>query len=299
MTISIVIAGLSPAVQRTWTVPGFAEGRVNRIRDVEVHPSGKPVNTARAARALGAAVTVCCPVGGLPGALWRDMLDAGGGIAVRAVAVAAPTRICATLIDAPTGRVTELVEEAGALSPEELDRWIRETADAAAHADILVLAGNLPPGTPANAYARVVDACRRNGLVTVADTSGPAAAAVVTAGVDILKMNRDEWAATEPLPGARPQRLVITDGPGEIEVREAGRAARLRPPRVDAVNTTGCGDAFTAGMALAWRSSGDLAEAATYGAACGSAAALTRVPGGFDPADAKRLRDRVSPVAPA
>lgn len=284
MSCLFVCAGLSPALQRTWTLPALHAGKVNRIGRVEITASGKPVNTARAARALKATPTVCCPVGGETGAAWLRHLHLEGGIEVVPVAVSDPMRTCATVFEQTGAVITELVEEAACPVEHERRQWQAKVVELAGPAPILVLAGNLPPGVPATTYADIIEACRREDLITVVDASGPAAAEAIRAGVTLLKMNREEWERTAPLIREPPMRCVITDGPNKIVWTEHGQTRECRPPNLTARNTTGCGDAFTAGLALAFARTRNLDQAVRWGIACGSAAAVTDLPGELDPA---------------
>lgn len=299
MSCLFVCAGLSPALQRTWTLPVLHAGKVNRIGRVEIIASGKPVNTARAARALQAPPTVCCPVGGETGAAWLRHLHLEGGIEVVPVAVSDPMRICATVFEQTGSVITELVEEAACPDENKRREWQAEVVRLAGQASILVLAGNLPPGVPATSYAEIIEACRREDLVTVVDASGPVAAEAVRAGVTLLKMNREEWARTAPLMQEQPARCIVTDGPNEVVWTESGQTRKCRPPNLTARNTTGCGDAFTAGLALAYTRTRNLDQAVRWGIACGSAAAVTEIPGELDPAVAATWEQALGPLGSA
>lgn len=59
---------------------------------------------------------------------------------------------------------------------------------------------------------------------------------------------------------------------------ERGRLMRVRPPRVETVDTTGAGDAFNAGFLWAWLQGAPLAQCLLAGNICG--ALSTRAPGG-------------------
>jgi sugar/nucleoside kinase (ribokinase family) len=59
---------------------------------------------------------------------------------------------------------------------------------------------------------------------------------------------------------------------------ERGRLVRVRPPRVEAVDTTGAGDAFNAGFLWACLQGAPLARCLLAGNICG--ALSTRAPGG-------------------
>jgi sugar/nucleoside kinase (ribokinase family) len=76
-------------------------------------------------------------------------------------------------------------------------------------------------------------------------------------------------------------RLVVTKAAGDGAVAAAsGRVVRARPPRVDAVDTTGAGDAFDAGFLVSWLAGDPLERSLAIANACG--ALSTRALGGVD-----------------
>lgn len=69
-------------------------------------------------------------------------------------------------------------------------------------------------------------------------------------------------------------------GEGGLAMDNEGSVARVTPPAVKPVDTTGAGDSFNAGFLAAWREGATLGEALQLAVACGSLS--TRLPGGTD-----------------
>lgn len=97
----------------------------------------------------------------------------------------------------------------------------------------------------------------------------------LTAGVDLFFPNRDEaqeltglsdpLAAAEKLSELYSQVIVTLDGDGAV-IKDRGRPAFQVPVKVvNAIDTTGAGDAFCAGYLNAWLSGADTTEAAAAG----------------------------------
>lgn len=84
----------------------------------------------------------------------------------------------------------------------------------------------------------------------------------------------EDWARLLLAKG--PRSVVVTLGAEGALVCDSSGVARVASVKVDAVDTTGAGDAFTA--ALAWRlaTGADLADAAAYAARVGAAAVTRR-----------------------
>lgn len=249
--------------------------------DLVVHPGGKGANQAVAAARLGARTALLARVGDdAHGLLLRDsQREAGvdtGGVLVGG----APTGVALITVD-PSGD-NSIVVSPGAnarLTPED----IQGAGALIAAARVVSVQLEIPLDTVA-ATARSL----RPGTRLVLNPSPPAPLPdeVLTA-CDPLVVNEHEarfilgasaggtpeaWA--QGLTALGPRSVVITlgaEGALVADTRGDG-AVHVPSPRVDAVDTTGAGDAFTA--ALAWRLGlGEgLAEAAAFAVRVGAAA---------------------------
>jgi tagatose 6-phosphate kinase len=254
----ILVVGLSPARQRTLEFRGFVRGKVNRAVRVSEIASGKGANVARVARQLGARVKLLAPTGIEP-------------------------RICQTLIAGST--VTELVEEAPPLPKMEVREIVRRFDREQKRARLVVLSGSVPPGGGDDFYARLI---RRTCVPVLVDAHGRQLVNAMRARPFVVKVNRDEVGRTT---GA--EWLVISDGAKCVEARHGRERFSFTPPRVNAVNPIGSGDAMLAGMAVALARGETMREAIRLGIACGAANALTELPGFVNAADVKRLLRKV------
>ena len=84
-------------------------GEVNRARETAWCGSGKVLNAGMAVHRLGGPSLTLAPLGGSPlGEIDREF--AALGVPRRWIETAAATRVCTTILDRSTGRITELVE---------------------------------------------------------------------------------------------------------------------------------------------------------------------------------------------
>ena len=134
-------------------------------------------------------------------------VGAGGGIAAggnrsrvhgdgrphRWVATETATRVCTTILDRTTGTITELVENGRPLAPRELDEFHRTYAEAATTAQIVVITGSLPSGTPVSFYRRLVECTP---CPVVLDFRGEGLLSVLDRQPYVVKPNREELAGT-------------------------------------------------------------------------------------------------------
>ncbi|MEV3929458.1 ribokinase [Streptomyces sp. NPDC049944] len=252
--------------------------------DLVVHPGGKGANQAVAAARLGARTALLARVGDdAHGRLLRaSQQEAGvdtGGVLVGG----APTGVALITVD-PSGD-NSIVVSPGAnarLTPED----IRAAGPLLASARVVSVQLEIPLDTVAET-ARALG----SGARLVLNPSPPAPLPdEVLAACDPLVVNEHEarsilgeGAGRTPESWARgltalgPRSVVITLGSEGALVCDTrgGAPVRVPSPRVDAVDTTGAGDAFTA--ALAWRLGlgEELEQAAAFAVRVG-AAAVTR-----------------------
>lgn len=285
----ILSVGLTPAWQRILQFDRLAVGEVNRARATQSCASGKVLNVAAAAHSLGAEASLWCPIGGATGrqisADFRRL-----GIPSRWLEVATPTRVCTTLLDLSKGVTTELVENAGALSATDLDRYAEELPELAAGAALVVLTGSLPERTPAGYYRRLL---RSVECPAVLDIRGQDLLDCLPLKPLLIKPNRDElgWtvgralaaesevlAAMQELQGHGAQWVVVSQGAGMLLAAGPTGNFRICPPHIEAVNPIGCGDSLAAGIAVGVLEGMPVIEAIRFGVAAAAENALDLLP---------------------
>ncbi|WP_416974274.1 ribokinase [Streptomyces sp. 4F14] len=254
--------------------------------DLAVHPGGKGANQAVAAARLGARTALLARVG--DDANGRLLLESQQGAGVDTVGVlvgGAPTGVALITVD-PSGDNSIVVSPGanGRLTPGDI-----RAAGALFHASRVVSAQLEIP------LESVVEVVRQlpSGTRFVLNPSPPQALpAEVLAACDPLIVNehearvilggaalRDdpaEWA--RELLASGPKSVVVTLGSEGALVASSSseEVVRVASVKVDAVDTTGAGDSFTA--ALAWKlgAGSSLAEAAAYAARVGAVAVTRR-----------------------
>jgi ribokinase len=248
--------------------------------DLAVHPGGKGANQAVAAARLGARTALLARVG--DDAHGRLLLDAqrAAGVDTTGVLVGgAPTGVALITVD-PSGD-NSIVVSPGAnarLTPED----VRAAAGLVAASRVVSAQLEVPLETVAEAVRHLAPGSR---FVLNPSPPRPLPQELLEA-CDPLIVNEHEAkvilggaeAGGTPEDWARallargPRSVVVTLGAEGALVASAEGLARVPSVKVDAVDTTGAGDAFAA--ALAWRlgAAADLAEAAAYAARVGAAA---------------------------
>ena len=299
----MVIAGPNLTIDRTLAIDELRPGEVLRFERAAVTPGGKGVNVARVARDLGAGAVL---VGFLPGrtGVAGAALLADEGIVVRGVEVGGELRSTAVVLER-SGRVTVLNEPGPALAPGEWERYEGVVADALRGERVLACSGSLPPGAPADAYARLVGLAhaarragdrrrrrraagggggrrRRRGDAEPRRGRGPAARPRRRDGrggrVGVVRERA--VAAARALVERGAARAVVTAAEAGAAVADGWLARWVAAPAVAEVrNPIGAGDALVGGLALALERGEEFAAAVALGMACGAASVETDVAG--------------------
>jgi 1-phosphofructokinase family hexose kinase len=299
----ILAAGLSPAWQQIVVLDQFWPGEVNRAREVHWCGSGKVLNVGLALHHLGTECRLLSLLGGMA----YDAIEqefAGLDIPRRWIKTAAPTRVCTTVLDAG-GTATELVENARAVTADEIDAFRNAYRQEAAHAGVVVLTGSLPAGVPPTLHRELLAETPGRAIL---DFRGPELHAALELRPFLVKPNREElaattgkpvsteeelWKAMEDLIARGAQWVVITEGRRAVSIASAAGRWRIQPPTVTAVNPIGCGDCLAAGTAAALAAGADVPQAVRHGVAAAAENAAALLPARLDPRSVLALAETI------
>lgn len=295
----LVVGELNPDVVVTDPDPVPVFGQAERfVRSIRLVPGGSSAITAAGAARLGLRVAMVGVVG--DDALGRYMLEAlaGLGVDVAACRVAEGRPTGATVVlgngaDRAILTAVGTIEDARAVDvPPGLLARARHV-----HVGSYFLQPELAAGVPS-----LFRAARAGGATTSLDPNwDPSGAwdggfAAAAGEADVLLPNAaeacrlagidDPEAAARSLaalPGAAAGRRVVAvklGADGALAVGPDGVVVRVAAPAVEAVDTTGAGDAFDAGFLAASIDGRSLDDALRLAVACG--ALSTRAPGGTE-----------------
>ncbi|MFN8505859.1 1-phosphofructokinase [Kouleothrix sp.] len=297
----------NPALDRTLTVPAIVFDEMVRASESQLDLDGKGVNVSKALRALGDETVIMGFAGGAAGAMLTQGLHALG-FAADFTAVAGETRTNTIIIDAASRRYVKANEAGPQISPAELAALGRRVAERARPGDLWIMAGSLPPGAPAELYARLIELVQAAGARALLDSSGAPLRAGCAARPFLVKPNADEAAELtgEAIDGdaaaVRAARVFLAQGielvalsMGAEGMLLAARDAliRARPPQVRALNPVGAGDALMAGVAWALARGMAIEELARWGVASGTAAAMHAGTGAATRAEVAAIYEQV------
>ena len=295
---------MNPTLQKTLVFPGLVKDTVNRTAEFRLDASGKGINVCRVLAQLG---RDCCHLTQLGGELRSLFLDLCGqdGLRVEWVESSSPIRFCYTLLDRSDKSVTELVEEGERVGEGTAERLLEAFSVLIGQFSALIISGTKAAGFPDTLVPDMVRMAKAGGCRVILDVKGKDLLNSLPCSPDIIKPNLFEFASTfapemvsgtgvkyneadvrewtgriwTELRGKYPCSLVLTRGADSVLYSEKGELAEYAFESVEPLNTTGSGDAFTAGLASALEDGASLREAVAEGARCGALNAASVRPG--------------------
>ena len=299
---------MNPAVDLATETERVVPTHKLRCGDTLHDAGGGGVNVARVLSRLGGHCTAVCPTGGSSGQ-WLQKRMREEGLDSVFLPIAEETRVSFTVHEHSTGAEFRFVMPGPRLSEAEWQHCLQWLEALQPFPDLLVASGSLPPGVPADFYARLARLCRDKGARLVLDTSGPALAAALAEGVFLFKPNLKELAelSGQSLESAKQwqtaARQLVLDGKADVVALTLGHLGALlvtrdamwsAPPLdVPVASAVGAGDSFVGAMVWGLQRGLPLEEAFAWGIAAGTATLLSAGTALCRPEDVRQLQAQV------
>src|SRR5215213_5672136 len=190
----MLVAGPNLTMDRTLAIAEQRPGEVLRFDRVVVTPGGKGLDVGRAARALGHPAVIVSLLPGRTGEAAAALI-ADLGLELHAVPCGGELR-STSIIQERDGRTTVLNEPGPPLSDEEWRAYERAVEARFGAHGVLVCSGSVPPGSPPDAYGRLVALGRAAGVTTVVDATGETLLRALDAAPDLVTPNLAEAETT-------------------------------------------------------------------------------------------------------
>jgi 6-phosphofructokinase 2 len=287
---TIVTMALNPAIDKSSSVAHVMVERKLYCNPPRFEPGGGGVNVSRAIKKLDGESILFYPAGGLTGARLKELLDEEG-LDHRPVPIAGLIRESLVILEESTGRQYRFGMPGPALQKQEQDQFFDGLSAVEPAPDYLVASGSLPPGVPADFYARVARLGKNRGAKVIIDVSGKAMKSALEEGVYLIKPNVREFrelvgkdireeaqikaAAQQLVKDGRCELLVISLGAAGALMVSEEVTERILPPTVPIVSKVGAGDSMVAGIVLSLARGKPLRESVLFGVAAGAAAVMT------------------------
>jgi 1-phosphofructokinase family hexose kinase len=282
----VIIAGPNLTLDRMLRIDELRPGEVLRFSEATIAPGGKGVNVARVCRTLGFPAVLVALAPGRTGRAVVELLQ-DEGVELDAVPTGGEARAASIVLER-SGRVTVLNEPGPTIGGEDWRAFEAAVAVRLSGHRFLVCIGSTPPGSPSDAYGRLVRLARERGVSSLVDASGESLANALEAGPELVTPNLAEAAA---LAGARPEddpealaRAVHALGPGAVVVTGGHRAEAT--------------DVFFDGGRIELIEGDRQPDGATHGSGCTHSSTLAaELAKGAPPLEAARTAKRVAEAA--
>jgi 6-phosphofructokinase 2 len=285
----IVTITINPAVDIFVSTAKVEPTRKMRTSAPKRDPGGGGINVARVAFRLDARVTAIYPASGAIGRLLTRLLEREGITSV-VTPSHAETRENFTAYEDESGEQFRFVLPGSPLHRAEWEAMLYELEHIETKPKFVVASGSVPPGVPADFFAKVAAIAKKLGAKPLIDTSGAALKAAIDEGVYLAKPNLNELIdlCGKPLDSEKARiaacRDMIKSGEAEVVALTLGDQGallvtrdgvwRAGPMQIEAVSTVGAGDSFLGGMVAALAAGEPLDKAFRVAVAAGFAAVM-------------------------
>lgn len=303
----ILTITFSPCIDKSTSVPRLLPEKKLKCAYPKLEPGGGGINVARAVRKLGGEAIAIYPAGGYTGKYFTGLLEKEN---VRSIIVETKneTRENIIVYDESSGLQYRFGMPGNALSEEEWQK-ILDVVEELNDVEYIVTSGSLPPGVPADIFARIAVIAKKKNAKFIVDSSGEALRHAANEGVFLLKPNLNELsflAGKDRLEGneiADVAKQLVKENKCEVVVVSMGKDGALlvaknillevTPPIVEIKSTVGAGDSMVAGIIFSLSKGESLETAVQFGVACGTAATMNAGTGLCKREDVQRLFSQI------
>ncbi len=239
-------------------------GTVMRVGRVLNTAGGKGLNVARAAKACKEAVKATGMAGGYNGKYLLALLDKDG-VPHDFVDIQGETRSCINILDPGYGS-TEYLEPGCEITGQEEAQFLKRFPEIIADSEVVTISGSIPKGMQRDIYKQMIQQAKAGGRKVILDTSGDLLEYGLQACPTMVKPNQDEMELLlhKKIQGREEviqcAKEIFGQGVEYVAISLGGDGALLvckegvfhgKPPKVEVVNTVGCGDSMVGAFAVA------------------------------------------------
>ena len=303
----ILTVTLNEAIDKQYVVEEFKVGEVNRVKDCAYVPGGNGLKVSKPAAVAGAEVVATGFVGGHAGNYIEASLK-DYHVKSAFYHLESECRSCINIWDEVNKVQTEFLEPGFTLTEEDFAGFEEKFRNLVKEAKVVAMSGSVPKGLDGTAYQRLIKIVKEAGIPVILDTSGKLLEMGIEACPTLIKPNIDEIRmltgkhcddiqdiidAAKTIHANGVEIVAVSLGAdGSLAVGEEG-IFRAIVPKIDAVNTVGCGDSMIAGFALGLSEGLSLEETLRRASAISAAAAMREETGFFVMEDMEKLLPQI------
>jgi tagatose 6-phosphate kinase len=287
----ILTVTANASIDKRCVVDDFTDGEVNRIRECVYSAGGKGLNVSHAAHIAGEEVTATGFLGGHAGHFIEEELQKEGIIS-DFVWCRGESRSCLNIWNEAKKEQTEFLEPGFSITSDKEEELVNKVRGLLSKVSVMTISGSVPKGSGSGLYKKLVSLGNGMGKKVILDTSGKLLSESLEADEKpfLIKPNMDEIrmltgknvSSVEEIKEAAdvlhakgiPTVVISMGGDGAVMSAREG-VFRAVVPKINAVNTVGCGDSMIGGFAVGFTAGLDVPECLRLASAVSAAAAMT------------------------
>jgi len=262
----ILTITINPLLERRYYYPDLNLSSVNRNGQKVIKAGGKGININRQLNKLGLKNIALLFTGGNNGKLIRESLK-NENINFSEISTKNETRDAAIIIDQSKRKIYSFFSTDPELSLSEVEKFILKMEKMIALCDIVVFSGSSPSLTANIIFPEGIRIANRQDKISICDTYGPHFKECINASPTIIHNNADEIRSSlrSDLKNEKDYLSILISffekGIKQAFITEAEKPFyasnfdfhyKVSLPKIDTIDSTGSGDAFTAGLIYSW-----------------------------------------------
>ncbi|WP_343346278.1 1-phosphofructokinase [Terrisporobacter petrolearius] len=299
----ITTVTLNVSIDKAYKIKGCVEsGKVIRVLECNNTAGGKGLNVSRVASLCGEEVLATGFVGGHCGALAEELLEKDN-IKNKFTHVKSETRSCINILD-ENNVSTEFLEKGYPISNEEINAFLHDFDKIIEDSNVITISGSAPQGVPTNIYTTLITMIKDKNKKVILDASGDLLKEGIKALPTMIKPNSEEMENLLNVSINNEEEVIknaikLHESGIELVVVSLGSDGALlvckdgvyhgKPPKIEVVNTVGCGDSMVAAFAVAMERGYSNIDSLKYAISISAANAMTFSTGSFNSEDVDNI----------
>lgn len=299
---------LNVSIDKAYKIKGSVEsGKVIRVLECNNTAGGKGLNVSRVISICGEEILATGFVGGHSGALVEELLEKDN-IKNQFTHVKSETRNCINILD-ENNVSTEFLEKGFPVSEDELKKFIDDFDKIIDNSNIITISGSVPQGVPTDIYYKLINMIKSKNKKVILDASGELLKEGIKALPTMIKPNSEEMENLLGFSINNREEVInsaikLYESGIELVVVSLGKDGALlvckdgiyhgKPPKIDVVNTVGCGDSMVAAFAVAMERGYSNMESLKYAVSISAANAMTFSTGNINLEDVDNIFEDVT-----
>jgi 1-phosphofructokinase family hexose kinase len=262
----ILTVTLNPLLERRISYNSINIGSINRDGNIDVKAGGKGINVSRQLNNLGIENLALTFAGGYCGREFKDVLH-HEGIKSVLIHTESKTREALISIDKSSGSITSCFSTNSSITRKEADEFIVKLEKMIPNYEMIILSGSSPCKETNSIFPAAINCANNHDRIIICDTYGDHLKECFDASPTIVHNNIEEIENSlniklrsennmndflASLYFNNIKQAYITDAGNQFYASNFDFRFQITPPAVDTIDSTGSGDAFTAGVAYGW-----------------------------------------------